>query len=141
MHFRTPSWLLLLSLVSCGGKVAYEVPASSTADAGTDGAFDAAVDGANDVGTPPQDSSVDVPADTLDAIADQASEGVGPDATPDAPDPCSQDVGGQFTCCQGKPCRGSCMSSGCECSGIAGGCVAPAVCCGAGCMAPELCSW
>ena len=141
MHFRTPSWLLLLSLVSCGGKVAHEVPASSTADAGTDGAVDASIDVAHDAGAPPHDSAVDVPADTLDALADQASEGVGPDAAPDAPDPCSQDPGGQFTCCAGKPCRGLCFDGGCDCTGIVGGCVAPAVCCGIGCKAPEVCAW
>jgi len=139
MHFRARTWLLLLSLTSCGGKVIYEGPASSTPDADAAGTVDASIDVAHDSGTPSQDSAVDVTADPVDAMADQAIEEVSSDAAPDVLDPCDQDPGGKFTCCSGKPCRGDCINGECDCYGIVGGCVDPAVCCGIGCTAAEIC--
>lgn len=93
----------------------------------------------HDAGGPPHDSLVDVPADALDGIADHASQDAGADAARDAADPCSQDPSGDFARCAGKPWRGRCFDGRCDCAGIVGGCVEPAVCRRYGCTAPEIC--
>jgi hypothetical protein len=59
------------------------------------------------------------------------ADGFSQDAASDGPETCDSPVGGEFTCCNGKPCRGWCEPNGdCTCGyDLEGGCGAPTVCC------------
>ena len=72
-----------------------------------------------------------------------SADGSSQDAAPEGPETCDSPVGGQFNCCNGKPCRGWCEPNGdCNCGVVSGGCSAPTVCCLGGdiCVSEAVCS-
>lgn len=65
----------------------------------------------------------------------------GGEVQPDAPESCESKVKGTFTCCNDEPCRGGCMTKGCDCAGIDGGCWAPLICCWNVCTTEAWCDY
>lgn len=94
----------------------------------------------------PEDAGAEVGLDAtteseMDAVADSFHE-----ATEDLWTPCGERPKiGEFTCCDGAPCRGGCDPSQggvCRCAGVIGGCTAPAVCCPpTACTSEAECQW
>lgn len=81
-----------------------------------------------------------------DAQPDGSSSGGAP---PDAPAPddaaqsdadtCASQVGGNFNCCDSAACRGYCVSVGCACGAVVGGCPRPLICCSGYCRGEDGC--
>jgi hypothetical protein len=137
--------LACATLLCCGGETTDAGNRPSERDAGSvsggSAGVDAKVGGSGGStasgGTGGTGASGGTSSDSGTGPADAGGDG------PEPPDTCDSNVGGQFTCCGGIPCRGACgpEPGQCECRPSSMGCVAPAICClGSNtCTAPSFC--
>lgn len=116
-------WVLPLAVISCGGQTEVAPPEAGAVQ-------------------PEDATATDGPTypDVAAFRADSATADVAP-IVPFADASCDQaSPGGDYTCCNGHPCRGACVANGttCDCGNIWGGCWGDAVCCdGLACALPS----